>query len=209
MLRILSVFDPDFVPYGKIVESLDVTGLLETLRVTTKKPEGSVIYQPSDEGLEGLGIFAWLRDNTYGGMPIQIGYCNGTNKKLNCLEYHRGSEVNIPADDVILLLAKLQDVKDGKLDTKNVQAFLVPAGTPVLLYETALHYAPCTAPGQTGFRVVVVLPRDTNTKRPEIQTGNLEDRLLWARNKWLIAHPGSNEASAGAFVGLTGENITL
>ncbi len=36
-----------------------------------------------------------------------------------------------------------------------------------------------------------------------------EGALLWARNKWLLAHPDFPEAAAGAFVGLTGENLRL
>ena len=36
-----------------------------------------------------------------------------------------------------------------------------------------------------------------------------EDRRLWARNKWLLAHPESSEAAQGAWVGLTGRNIDL
>ena len=207
-MRILSVFDPEFVPYGKVVDGLDIAGLFDVLNATGK-PDGSVTYIPGHPPLEELDIFAKLRDNAYGGMPIQIGYCNGNNSKLNCLEYHRDTEINIPANDIVLLLAWLQDLKDGKLDTGKVEAFLVPAGTPVQLYETTLHYAPCTAPGQTGFRVAVVLPRGTNTERPKIAARSMEDKLLWARNKWLIAHPDSSEAAAGAFVGLTGENITL
>jgi hypothetical protein len=33
--------------------------------------------------------------------------------------------------------------------------------------------------------------------------------MLWARNKWLIAHPDASEASQGAYVGLEGENISI
>ena len=51
--------------------------------------------------------------------------------------------------------------------------------------------------------------KDTNTEKPAIEPKNLEDKLLWARNKWLIAHPDSSEAKQGAFVGLTGINIDL
>ena len=36
-----------------------------------------------------------------------------------------------------------------------------------------------------------------------------EDRLLWARNKWLLAHPDSNETKQGAYIGLAGENIDI
>lgn len=213
-MRIKSVFSHSFEKYGKVLTGYDVTDLLKKLDETTKKPEDAVIYEPGDAGLEALPIANELSENAYGGMPIQIGYCNGYNTKLNCLEYHRGSEINIPSNDMVLLLAPLQAVKNGKLDTNTVEAFYVPKGTVVQVYETTLHYAPCNAVrdgevSKEGFRVIIVLPKNTNTEKPAITEKNLEDKLLWARNKWLIAHPDSNEAKAGAFVGLIGNNIDL
>ncbi|MBP5793957.1 MAG: DUF4867 family protein [Spirochaetaceae bacterium] len=213
-MKIKPVFNHAFEKYGKILEGYDVTDLLKKLDDTTKKPENAVIYEPGDAGLESLPIAKEFSDNAYGGMPVQVGYCNGNNTKLNCLEYHRGSEINIPSNDIVLLLAPLQAVKNGKLDTALVEAFYVPKGTPVLIYETTLHYAPCNAVkagvvSKEGFRVIVVLPKDTNTAKPEIKEIDFEDKLLWARNKWLIAHPDSSEAKQGAFVGLTGVNIDL
>ena len=71
---------------------------------------------------------------------------------------------------------------------------------------TTLHYAPCTAQGN-GFRCVIVLPKDTNTDLGFKPGKDGEDRLLAARNKWLIAH--KEAAIEGAFCGLKGENITL
>ena len=208
-MKIQSVSDPGFLPYGKLVEGIDTASFLALLGKHTEKPEDKVIYVPSDATLEAHEIFAKLQDNVFGGLPIQIGYCNGSNRSLNALEYHRGSELIIPDDDIVLLLASLQKVKDGKLETKEVEAFLVPRGKAVLLYETSLHYAPCCAPGAKAFRATIVLPRGTNTKKPEIKEGNLEDKFLTANNKWLIAHPDTAEAKRGAFAGLIGENITL
>lgn len=213
-MRIKSVFSHSFEKYGKVLTGYDVTDLLKKLDETTDKPANATIYEPGDAGLESLPIAKEFSDNAYGGMPIQVGYCNGNNTKLNCLEYHRGSELNIPANDMILLLAPLQSVKNGKLDTGAVEAFFVPKGTVVEVYETTLHYAPCNAivdgeVSKEGFRVVIVLPKNTNTEKPAITEKNLEDKLLWARNKWLIAHPDSSEAKAGAFVGLTGRNIDI
>ncbi|MCR4733882.1 MAG: DUF4867 family protein [Treponema sp.] len=213
-MRIKSVFSHSFEKYGKVLTGYDVTDLLKKLEETTPKPEGATCYEPGDKGLEALPIAKEFSENAYGGMPIQVGYCNGYNTKLNCLEYHRGSELNIPANDIVLLLASLQNVKNGILDTSSVEAFFVPKGTVVQVYETTLHYAPCNgvsygSVNEDGFRVVIVLPKDTNTEKPNIEPKNLEDKLLWARNKWLIAHPDSNEAKAGAFVGLKGINIDL
>ena len=60
-----------------------------------------------------------------------------------------------------------------------------------------------------GFRVAVELPRGTNTEKPAMAPANEEDRWLWARNKWLLAHPDSQEAKQGAYIGLTGKNLDI
>ncbi len=207
-MQIKPVTDESFKKYGKLIEGYDFSELIKTLEETTEKPDDCVIYVPSDAKLEALSIYGQLQDGVYGGMPIEIGYCNGANSKLNCLEYHRDSEVNIVADDIVLMLADMREVGEGyTLHTDRVEAFLVPAGSAVQLYETALHYAPARKSG--SFRVVVVLPKLTNTKKPEMQIRNAEDKLLWARNKWLIAHPESSEAAQGAHVGLSGKNIDI
>lgn len=209
-MEILSVFDPAFAPYGRVVQGLDCGSVLECLRATTEKPADGVQYVPSHAPLEALPVFDVLRDSVYGGMPVQVGYCNGTNTKLNCVEYHRDSEINITADDIVLLLGMQCDIKEGSLDTNTIRAFRVPAGTAVELYATTLHYAQCDGARGAGFQVAVVLPRGTNTERPALPSpGRMEDVLLWARNKWLIAHAESDEARQGAFVGLVGENIDI
>ena len=98
---------------------------------------------------------------------------------------------------------------DGVLDTAKVKAFRVPAGVAVEVYATTLHYAPCHISKEEGFRVAVVLPRGTNTAAPGAKPMNEEDTWLTARNKWLLAHPDSAEASQGAHIGLRGENIDI
>ena len=54
-----------------------------------------VIYVPSVEEMEALPDAEEMKNRGFGGLPIQIGYCNGDNRKLNGLEYHRSSEINI------------------------------------------------------------------------------------------------------------------
>ena len=208
-MKIQSVTDEAFKPYGRIVDGYDYKLLLEKLESETDQPADGVIYEPTCEALENTPAFVQLRDNCYGGMPIEIGYCNGTNTKLNCYEYHRDSEIDIAADDAILLVAKLQDVENGIIDSSKTEAFLCPKGTAVELYSTTLHYAPCSAKKGEGFRVAIVLPKYTNFDMPEITKANSEDALLWAKNKWLIAHKDTSEAKDGAHVGITGENIDI
>lgn len=208
-MKIQSVFDKAFSTYGKVVEGYDFSNLLSTLEANSEKPADSVIYVPSVDVLETTEVYAELRDNCYGGMPIQIGYCNGTNTKLNCFEYHRDSEVDIAADDVILLVARQQDIIDGQIDSSKTEAFLCPKGTAVELYATTLHYAPCSAKKGEGFRVIIVLPKGTNEAKPNITPKNEEDKYLWALNKWLVAHKDTSEAAEGAHVGITGENVDI
>ena len=166
-----------------------------------------VVYVPSVDELEALDVAKDLQNRAYGGLPIQIGYCNGHNKKLNAVEYHRDSEVNVAVTDLVLLIGEQKDIEDDfTYDTAKIETFLVPAGTAIEVYATTLHYAPCNV-NESGFQCVVVLPKGTNTE-PNFQLGNTgEDALLTAKNKWLIAH--EEAGIEGAFCGLKGENITI
>ena len=206
-MKIYSVSDPEFRPYGKVLTGYDTSALVAAMK-TIPMPESGTAYEPGIEVLEACGIFNEMRDRAYGGMPIQIGMCWGYNTKLNCLEYHRDSEVNVGETDFVLLLAKEDEIEDGMLDTAKVKAFRVPAGTAVEVYGTTLHYAPCQT-AKTGFRVAVVLPKDTNTEKPVFEPQSEEDTWMTARNKWLLAHVESSEAAAGAYVGLEGVNIDI
>ena len=207
-MKIESVHDRAFAPYGKVLEGYDTGELLATLERVTPLPEGTA-YVPSQPELEALPIAGQLAGNAYGGMPIQLGWCNGHNTKLNCLEYHRDSEFNLGTEDFILLLARQEEIEGGLLDTEKVRAFKVPAGVLVEVYATTLHYAPCHCDPAKGFRVLVALPWGTNTDRPVMGNKTAEDPFLTARNKWLLAHPESDEAKGGAKVGLTGKNIDI
>lgn len=208
-MDLYSVFDPAFRAYGQVVTGLD-GAVAELLRVLKDAPQGrGVDYVPEYAPLQELPAMAEISEHCYGGMPIQLGWCNGYNTKLNCLEYHRDSEFDLGTEDFILLLARRDECERGMLDTAKVKAFRVPAGVLVEIYATTLHYAPCHCDGQKGFRVMVALPRGTNGDRPAIAVKSPEDEFLWARNKWLLAHPESSEAANGAYIGLTGENIDI
>ena len=199
------VTEESFKKYGKVLNDFDFSELLKEMN-TTPVPE-DVIYVPSEDCLEALDVAEELKNRMYGGLPIQIGYCNGHNKTLNALEYHRCSEVDVAVDDIILLLGCQQDIEeDFTYDTSRVEAFYVPAGTAVELYATTLHYAPCGVEGN-GYRCVIVLPKDTNTEITFSTSGKGEDKLMTAKNKWLIAHEDAK--IEGAFNGLKGVNITL
>ena len=206
-MEILSVFDKAFAPYGRVITGYDTAALTDALK-KTELPAG-VAYVPRVQSLHDAAGAEAIMEAIYGGMPFQIGYCNGHNTRLNCLEYHRDSEINLGTEDFILLIAKQGEIEDGMLDTAKVKAFRVPAGVMVEVYATTLHYAPCHVREDEGFRTAVALPLGTNTPRPDFVPFREEDGFLTACNKWLLAHPDSPEAQGGARVGLTGENIDI
>lgn len=204
-MKIQKVTDPAFGRYGQVLEGYDFTGLIKEMK-HTPVPE-DVIYVPSVEELETLDVMKDLQNKGYGGLPVQIGYCNGHNKKLNAVEYHRNSEINVAVTDLVLLIGHQQDIEpDHTYDTSKIEAFLVPAGTGIEVYATTLHYAPCHV-NEGGFQCVVVLPKGTNTDLTFQTEKTGEDSLMTAKNKWLIAHEDAK--IAGAFNGLKGENITI
>ena len=204
-IEVKSVTDAAFKKYGRVISGIDCSELIEKMGGTPLPDD--VIYVPSDKELEALPVCKDLTDSVYGELPIQIGYCNGHNSLLNGLEYHRSSEINIACDDLILLLGQQQDIEDDfTYDTSKVEAFKLPAGTMIECYATTLHYAPCGIDG-SGFRCVIVLPKDTNLDLEANIDKRGEDPLLVAKNKWLIAHPDAK--ISGAFNGLKGDNISV
>jgi len=205
-MKIFNVNDDRFLKYGKILKGYDLTGIISALNKLPATDE--VVYEPSEPGLEKFGgMFA---DRFFGQMEVQVGFCNGKNFLLNAVEYHRSSEINIAAKDALLLLGSQQDIKEDSEGnftyyTSFMEAFLVPAGTAVELYATTLHYAPCSV-DDDYFKMAVVLPKGTNYPVNKIFNEG-EEKLLMAKNKFLIAH--KDAGIEGAFNGLIGENIDV
>ena len=209
-MKIYKVTDPEFVNYGRIIEGYEEEKkqIEDALRDKTPIPEGTD-YVAEEKALQELPAAEKITNSLFGGSSMQFGWCNGHNTKLNCLEYHRSSEINLGTTDFILLLAKREEIVDYKIDSSKVKAFLVPKGVMVEVYATALHYAPCQASKDSGFQVLVGLPKGTNVGKPDFPVVNQEDRMLTATNKWLLAHAEASEAKDGAWVGITGENIDI
>ncbi|MDY6322001.1 MAG: xylulokinase [Succinivibrio sp.] len=203
------VTSKEFERYGKVIEGIDTKRVIELLK-TLVLPKAGTAYVASEKALEEPALLSDIQNRVFGGLPVQMGWCAGHNRTLNCLEYHRNSELNIAERDTLLMVAPMTAVRDGIVDTQETEIFLMPKGTALLFYETTLHYAPCTADGEDYFRVCCVLPRGTNTQRPEGVCREGEAGFLTHNNKWLFAHPDSPEGRSGMTTGrLTGENLDL
>ncbi len=212
-MKVKQITDTSFRKYGKILTGIDFSEIYNVLE-GMDYPE-DVEYAASFGPLEEPEFRQKLSNTLYGELSVEIGYCSGHNKMLNALEYHRSSEANVAVTDIILLLGQQSDItEDFTYDTAQLEAFFVPAGTAVELYATTLHYVPIgTKENDYAFKMGVVLPFGTNfplgvTLGAEAEKEKLpEEKLLFAKNKWLIAHEESGEE--GAFIGLTGKNISV
>ena len=202
------VTDKEFAVYGRVLD-VDVNEFVDVMKDVPVVSEGTM-YEPSVGAFEALPLAKTLEQESFGFLPIEFGHCSGYNNKLNALEYHRSSEIYIAATDLSLLVGRQQDidVSSYTYDTARVEAFFVPAGTAVELYATTLHFAPCSVDGKE-FRCGVVLPKGTNEPLPEKGGGHGENALLFAINKWLIAHEESGLQKDKAWIGLVGENIQI
>jgi len=207
------VMSKAFGRYGRIVTH----ALGEDLRQAAEAvsmPQAGTQYERSIPALEQTEGYDRLIRTYAGGQPFQAGLVWGYNTRLNALEYHRASELILAVTDLVLLLGDRRDLADLTYDSALIEAFFVPAGESVELYATTMHYAPCQT-SDAGYKAIIMLPRETNAPpedRQSVQPDavDTEHRLYFARDKWLIAHPDTNEARrGGAYAGIIGRNPDL
>lgn len=206
-IPVLDVKSSSFKSYGRVIEGYDFSELIKYMEQNTDIPEEGNVYYPSIKEMEEMSIFKKVQEGLYGGMDIQIGYCNGKNSTYNGFEYHKGSEINIAVSDFILVLGHVWDVNDNTYNVDDAQLFFVEKGTAIEMYQSTLHLSPCKVVDE-GFRDIVILPRGTNTKlEKKCDITNKEDKLLLQKNKWVIAHKDREPLiKQGAYPGVIGEN---
>lgn len=213
-VQVTAVTDPAFAPYGRVLGGYDFAEAIAWMEAETQIPEDGNVYVASVPGLEALPVAGELERGLYGGMPIQLGYCNGRNTTINGFEYHKGSEVNVAVTDVMLFLGHTWEIRENSYRVEDARVFFAPRGTAFEMYQTTLHLSPCRTT-DAGFKAIVVLPRGTNTpldQRPVAPAGegDPEAELLLQRNKWVIAHAEREPlVRQGAHVGLIGPNKEL
>ena len=202
-IQIHSVHEAVFASYGRFIEE-DTTEICAAAEKLPFPEEGSR-YVAAEDSLEATEFAKRLREEYCGQLDEQVGICYGHSNRLNALEWHTCNEFNVAVRPLVLLLAKRGDMDEkGRLDAAKVKAFYLAQGEMIEVYSDTLHFCPCEVTTD-GFSSIVGLQRDTNLP--------LQDRkqeLLWARNKWLIAHEDNALLVArGAVPGIYGENWTI
>ena len=101
-LPFYSVNDPEFKLYGRKVD-LPMPGFTAVLESLPLPATGSA-YDPSIEALERCPEAGEVSRVLYGEQPTEAGCCWGYNSRLNALEWHQGSEINLAVGEPLVLL---------------------------------------------------------------------------------------------------------
>ena len=203
-IEFYDVSDKEFSSFGRIINGLDISELVSEAKKIPNTESGSA-YLPSVKEFENLDIATELKNEFFGTLGSQVGYCWGYNSFMDATEWHTSSEINIAITPIVLILGHVWDVENNKIDSSKFKAFYLPAGTAVEVYATSLHYCPCQV-SDDGFGCIVGLPKDTNTDLT-VKTVN---PLLFRKNKWIIAHVDNQSLiNDGVVPGITGTNFQI
>lgn len=202
-MKIQRITEPEFSDYGKVLR-LASDEIVTYLQEQSTMPKEGNIYVREDPKMKSLKGISEIQEEVYGMADIEIGYCNGFNSLLNCMEYHTCPEVDIAGSDLVLLLGRFTDIHDGMFDSKDTKAFLLKKGEAVILNPYTLHFSPCKV-NKDGFLCAVILSDKTNMALKE----KSKDPALWMVNKWLLAHKDAPAAKEGAYIGIQGDNLNV
>lgn len=208
-LKIYDTKSAQFRRFGRAIQGEQTDAVLNAC-LSQPLPENGSRYVPSVPEIEAAQGADTLRQLTLGLLDAQLGLCWGHNDRLNALEYHRSSEINLAATDLVLMLGDQRELENGKrLDTRLVETFFVEKGELIEVYATTLHFCPCEV-SQKGFVCLVGLPRGTNEAFDAPPPPCGDNALLFRQNKWLVCHERNETLlQKGVYGGLYGENYVL
>lgn len=209
-LTFYSIRDPKFAAYGKILDINRFSEIVTYIDDHTTIPEKENQYVAHDPKMQLSLTNLSAYHDVFGDMPVEFGYVNGQNQKLNALEYHKSSEINIAITPFVLLIGSASDIQHKSYDSSQLLAFYVPEHTAIEIFPRTLHFSPCKVL-ESGFKCGVILPYGTNMNFIHAKVlDSDESYLLFKTNKWLLAHPEHEKMiSQGAHAGLVGTNYEI
>lgn len=198
-----TVDSPEFMEFGRVLD-INVDEIISVAK-TIPNPESGSCYVASEPKFEQLAIANEFRDKCFGELEIQTGYCWGSSHKLNALEWHKCSEVNVSVTPLVLLLAQMSDFRGGHIDSSRVKGFYVPEGKCIEVFATSMHFCPIQVQ-DGGFGSVVVLPKGTNVPLDRTYA----DKTLYRKNKWLVCCEDNDALKEkGVVAGISGTNFEI
>jgi len=210
-VKILTTKSKEFDKYGRKIDTSGLLTLIDNLENYTEISEHNV-YEIDSPFLHDKKSEKEL-SSYFGGMDIQIGYCNGINSSMNGFEYHKTPEIMVTSRACALFLSLPNTLINFEtLDSEKAEVLFLEAGEAIELKPEILHLSPCRV-FESGFKVAIILPKGTNTPLPENfkkQEGEKENKILFLKNKWIITHKNySSLVNKGVHAGINGSNREL
>lgn len=202
-LNIKNIKSIEFDRYGQILKDYDFSNTLSDVK-NAEKQDGPTYYADVKE-LHKHSVISRVKNSIFGEIEVEAGICFGKNTLMNGMEYHKSSEVIAALTDIVLILGDFRDIKNKSWDSSLAEVFYVPKGSVIELYAGTMHLAPCRV-NEQDFSTIIILPKETNT---QLENKDVNDKILFMKNKWLICHKESPAVSRGGFIGITGNNINI
>jgi hypothetical protein len=196
-LVIHDMHEPLFREFGELMTLPDVQKIEAIAEKETVMPDTGNKYVASIPTLETDSLVEACKPY-FGGMPVQIGYCNGHGNHLGGMEWHLCPEGTICLTEGVFFLGRQTDMDSFHFDTKNAVAFFAEKGMCFLLHPMTLHLAPSQVTKE-GFRSIIILEKGTNTPLDDATkqiihaSDSLEFKTLFMKNKWMIAHESNQK----------------
>lgn len=204
-VKIRGITNVTFRKYGMIVTGCDFEDMIKYMEERTPIPEEGCVHVSSIKSMGKYECTRHIQDNYFGEIPIQIGYCNGINSKLNCLTYHKSNTILLAVTDMVIFVGRVQDIYDSQYEVSKAEAYFVPEGVAIELYSCTLYSLPCRIE-PSGFKCLKIGLKGTGAaaKNVDISDGPIK------KNEWILAHPSYSIDMDGIKLNnLLGENVEI
>ena len=187
-LDIKDLSDTAFKKYGQVLEGYDFTKAMDFINQIPLPSRDNDIYILNSPELCEMDIGKKIKNEIYGGVNIDIGYCLGIcDSACDLMEYHRCDEFIVSTEDpMVMPLGDQRDIVDNTYDLSFTENFFVPPGVAVDLYATTLHGYSYQTSGK-GYRMLIALIQNTNKPIDfEIDKNHRETKLLTNVNAFIM-----------------------
>ena len=159
-MEFVSVFDPSFAAFGRLVPGYDTAALEQALFARRQPAKGLDLIHGLPEPRLRLTANA-LKKQLLGDAPANIILYSGRNTKPRRLLRARHGAFLFGAFDFLLLVTSKEEVSRRRIGPDQMTAFFVPGRVLIELYDTTLHCAPCHTHDRDGMNVLMILPCST------------------------------------------------
>ena len=175
-MQFVSVFDPSFSAFGRLVPGYDTAALEQALFARRQPEEGMLLVSRIADPRLRLTANT-LKQQLIGDAPASTILYSGRNTRPRRLLRSSCGAYLIGAYDFVLLVTSKEAVSGRRLGAEEMTAFFVPGRVLIELYESTLHCVPCHTHDRDGMNVLVIRPAGTLRKKAKQEATAVARRI--------------------------------